>query len=46
MKTKDIWMLAVVLLAATAIGCNAMKGAGKDIEKAGKTVQKAAEHKN
>ena len=46
MKLNDIWILAVVLLVAAAIGCNAFKGAGKDIEKAGKTIQKAVEHKN
>lgn len=33
----------VALLSITAVGCNTFKGAGKDIQKGGETVENAAE---
>jgi entericidin B len=36
-------IMAVVLLAFFATGCNTMAGAGKDIERGGEKVQGAAE---
>jgi predicted small secreted protein len=36
-------LLAVVLLAFFATGCNTMSGAGKDIERGGEKIQGAAE---
>ena len=34
---------AVLALAIGVIGCNTLKGAGKDIEKTGENIQKAAD---
>jgi entericidin B len=36
-------LMAVVLLAFFATGCNTMQGAGKDIERGGEKIQGAAE---
>ena len=36
-------LMAVVLIAFFAAGCNTMAGAGKDIERGGEKVQGAAE---
>ena len=36
-------IMAVVLLAFFATGCNTMSGAGKDIERGGEKIQGAAE---
>jgi entericidin B len=36
-------LIAVVLVAFFAAGCNTMAGAGKDIERGGEKVQGAAE---
>lgn len=39
---KSILTLAAILLAATALtACNTVAGAGKDIEKAGESIQNA-----
>lgn len=36
-------LIAVVLVAIFASGCNTMQGAGKDIERGGEKIQGAAE---
>lgn len=44
-KTMRNRILLAVLLAITAVsaGCNTIAGAGKDIERGGENIQKAAE---
>ena len=42
MKKFYIWTL-IVLFSATLLGCEMSKGAGKDIENAGQSIQKAVE---
>jgi len=36
-------VVTVALLGVCALGCNTVKGVGKDIEKGGKSIQKAAD---
>ena len=36
-------LMVLALLSVSAIGCNTFKGAGKDIQKGGKSVENAAE---
>lgn len=36
-------VLAIGVLVAALAGCNTMEGLGKDIEKGGKAIQKAAD---
>jgi len=43
MKRDFILFLAVLFLTASLMSCNMMKGAGKDVEDAGKTIQKTAD---
>lgn len=46
MKTFRKLIVALVvgtLIGIGALGCNTIKGAGKDIEKGGKSIQKAAD---
>jgi entericidin B len=41
---KKIALLCILIVCCiTLFGCNTMHGAGKDIEKGGKAIQKAAE---
>jgi predicted small secreted protein len=40
---KTIAMLLAVSLAALLAGCNTVKGAGQDIQKAGTAIEKAAD---
>jgi len=43
MKNKSVWTrLLVVVAALTSAGCNTMEGMGKDIEKAGDSIENAA----
>lgn len=44
-KTKQLVCLALAILAMAigVIGCNTLEGAGKDIEKTGENIQKAAD---
>jgi len=43
MKNKTVWTLLLVVVAALAsVGCNTMEGMGKDIEKAGDSIENAA----
>jgi predicted small secreted protein len=36
-------MIALFIIVVGVMGCNTMEGAGKDIEKGGKAIQKAAD---
>lgn len=40
MKRSFLWVLVILLLAASFSGCNMFKGFGKDIENAGEGIQK------
>ena len=44
MRTNFLLVLAVIFFTVFASGCNMFRGAGKDIENAGKSVQKTVEH--
>ena len=39
MKRFSLLMLAVLFLMISTLGCNAARGAGKDIESAGKHIE-------
>jgi predicted small secreted protein len=41
--TKLFSLLAVLAMAFAGAGCNTMKGAGKDVQQAGKAVERGAE---
>ncbi|MBL8012687.1 MAG: entericidin [Candidatus Omnitrophica bacterium] len=42
---RDYFMLVLVIFLTTLIvGCNMLKGAGTDVENAGKSIQKTVEH--
>ena len=41
MKNNFLLILIVLFLTALLLGCNTLKGAGQDIENAGKSVQRA-----
>ncbi len=43
MGKKLACLLAVLALAVAGAGCNTVKGAGKDVQKAGKAVERAAD---
>ncbi|MBP9855588.1 MAG: entericidin A/B family lipoprotein [Candidatus Omnitrophica bacterium] len=40
MKRNYFWILIMVFLTTSLMGCNMMRGAGKDIENAGEGIQK------
>lgn len=42
MMTVVVWALLVALTAST-VGCHTIRGAGEDVEGAGRAVQRAAE---
>ena len=42
MKRFTLRLAACVAVAAALAGCNTIKGAGKDIEKVGQSIEKAA----
>ena len=42
MKTRKTVAALIGLLSLVVAGCNTMKGVGKDIEKGGEAIQKAA----
>lgn len=44
MKTNLLLILVVLYFSTYAMGCNMVKGAGKDVENAGKSVQKTVDH--
>ena len=43
MKNNVLSIIAVLLLLILMSGCNTLSGMGKDVESAGKSVQKAAD---
>lgn len=44
MRNRTIWAgLALLALVLIAQGCNTMEGAGKDVEKTGEAIQRAAD---
>ena len=44
MKMNFLFILIALFFATSILGCNMMKGAGKDVENAGKSVQKTVDH--
>jgi predicted small secreted protein len=44
MKRNYFFMVAVLVLATSMVGCNMLRGAGKDVENAGKGVQRTVDH--
>ena len=42
-KAKLISLLTILALAVAGAGCNTVKGAGTDVQKAGKAVERAAD---
>lgn len=44
MKNKFSLIIAAVFLTMSVLGCNMMKGAGKDVESAGESIQKTVDH--
>lgn len=43
MKKNLLLILAALFLTTSVFGCNMFKGAGKDIENAGESIQKTAD---
>ncbi len=43
MKNRFLLIMAALIVTTSITGCNMMKGAGKDVENAGKSVQKTVE---
>jgi len=46
MKNNFLLILAALFLMTSISGCKMVKGAGKDIEKAGKNIQKTSDENN
>jgi predicted small secreted protein len=46
MKNIFLLILAALFLTGVFSGCNMVKGAGKDVENAGKSVQKTVDKNN
>ncbi len=43
MKSNFLLMLVALFLTSSILGCNMFKGAGKDMENAGASIQKTAD---
>ncbi len=43
MKNNFLLILGVLFLTTSVLGCNMFKGAGKDVENAGKSIQKTVD---
>lgn len=43
MRTRLLLLLVAVAMLTMAIGCNTVKGVGKDVEKLGEKIQKTAD---
>ncbi len=46
MKKLSLLMLIALFLMISTLGCNTAKGAGQDLENAGKSIQKTVDHNN
>ena len=44
MRRNSLSIFIVLFLAVLISGCNMLKGAGKDMENGGKSIQKTVEH--
>jgi predicted small secreted protein len=44
MKKLSLLMLVALFLMTSVLGCNTMRGAGKDVENAGESIQKTVDH--
>ena len=44
MKTKFLLFFAALFVMTSVLGCNMVKGAGKDISNAGGSIQRTADH--
>ena len=44
MKNNFLLVLVALFLAALISGCNMMRGAGKDVENAGGSIQRTVDH--
>ncbi len=44
MRKNFLFILGVLFLAASVLGCNTMRGVGKDMEGGGKSIQKTVNH--
>ena len=44
MKKISLLSLAALILMTSLLGCNTIRGAGQDVENAGKSVQKTVDH--
>jgi predicted small secreted protein len=44
MKRFSLLMLVALFLIISTLGCNAARGAGKDLENAGQSIQKTVDH--
>lgn len=43
MKRNYLLIVTVLFLTTSILGCNTMKGAGKDVENAGESIQKTVD---
>ena len=44
MRNNLLMVVAILFLTISVMGCNMFRGAGKDVENAGKSVQKTVNH--
>lgn len=44
MKRFSLLMLAGLFLMTSVLGCNMMRGAGKDMESGGRSIQRTVDH--
>lgn len=44
MKNNFLLVFAALFLATSVLGCNMVKGAGKDVQNAGGSIQRTADH--
>lgn len=44
MRKNFLFIVGVLLLATSVLGCNMMRGAGQDMEGGGRSIQRAVDH--
>ncbi len=44
MKKNSLLIIIAVFLTTSILGCNTMRGAGKDVENAGGSIQRTVDH--